>query len=93
MKGNFKKQQLNINNFYWAKKIPYLDELNRLITVCYKGSGLESCLFVTLCSFTISIFIQKTRRDVVCYPGGGTPIYYQYGYVPPNEVVILKLPI
>ena len=23
--------------------------------------------------------------------GGGTPIHYQYGYVPPNGVVILKL--
>ena len=40
----------------------YLDELNGLITVCNKGSGLESCFFVTLCSFTISIFIQETRR-------------------------------
>ena len=25
------------------------------------------------------------------YPGGGTPIHYLYGYVPPNGVVILKL--
>ena len=25
--------------------------------------------------------------------GGGTLIHYLYGYVPPNEVVILKLPI
>ena len=24
-------------------------------------------------------------------PGGGTPIHYLYGYVPPNGVVILKL--
>ena len=24
-------------------------------------------------------------------PGGGTPIHYLYGYVPPNRVVILKL--
>ena len=24
---------------------------------------------------------------------GGTPIHYLYGYVPPNGVVILKLPI
>ena len=23
--------------------------------------------------------------------GGGTPIHYLYGYVPPNRVVILKL--
>ena len=23
--------------------------------------------------------------------GGGTPIHYLYGYVPPNGVVILKL--
>ena len=23
-------------------------------------------------------------------PGGGTPIHYLYGYVPPNGVVILK---
>ena len=24
-------------------------------------------------------------------PGGGTPIHYLYGYVPPKRVVILKL--
>ena len=24
-------------------------------------------------------------------PGGGTPIHYLYGYVPPKGVVILKL--
>ena len=27
----------------------------------------------------------------VVVPGGGTPIHYLYGYVPPNGVVILKL--
>ena len=27
------------------------------------------------------------------WPGEGTPIHYLYGYVPPNGVVILKLPI
>ena len=27
----------------------------------------------------------------ICGPGGGTPIHYPYGYVPPNRVVILKL--
>ena len=31
--------------------------------------------------------IAKTVGD----PGGGTPIHYLYGYVPPNGVVILKL--
>ena len=31
---------------------------------------------------------EKERRNM---PGGGTPIYYLYGYVPPNGVVILKL--
>ena len=25
------------------------------------------------------------------YPGGGTPIHYLYGYVPPKGVVILML--
>ena len=30
-------------------------------------------------------------KPVVSGPGGGTPIHYLYGYVPPNGVVILKL--
>ena len=28
---------------------------------------------------------------VVVVGGGGVPIHYLYGYVPPNRVVILKL--
>ena len=37
---------------------------------------------------------QKTtpNNDLVTPPpGGGTPIHYLYGYVPPNGIVILKL--
>ena len=40
----------------------------------------------------------KRKKEVLYYApgyycpgGGGTPIYYLYGYVPPNGVVILKL--
>ena len=34
-------------------------------------------------------WLDNTR--LTSTPGGGTPIHYLYGYVPPNGVVILKL--
>ena len=34
---------------------------------------------------------QKLKAEMVSGGEGGTPIHYQYGYVPPNGVVILKL--
>ena len=37
---------------------------------------------------------REKKSDCVpeyLWPGGGTPIHYPYGYVPPNRVVILKL--
>ena len=37
------------------------------------------------------IFHKKHYTTGVLSRGGGTPIYYLYGYVPPNGVVILKL--
>ena len=43
-----------------------------------------------------SLIISFTfNHEFVATPGGGggTPIHYLYGYVPPNGVVILKLPI
>ena len=33
----------------------------------------------------------EVRVDCSQPGGGGTPIHYLYGYVPPNGVVILKL--
>ena len=41
----------------------------------------QSPLFQT----SVEIFLWSTPG------GGGTPIHYLYGYVPPNGVVILKL--
>ena len=35
--------------------------------------------------------LPSDQRRVRSVPGGGTPIHYLYGYVPPNGVVILKL--
>ena len=36
--------------------------------------------------------INRTVEPPVSYhPGGGTPIHYLYGYVPPKGVVILTL--
>ena len=38
----------------------------------------------------ISLVIQKTFLEIAP-GGGGTPIHYRCGYVPPKGVVILKL--
>ena len=38
-----------------------------------------------------SLYSPPTNVARVQLPGGGTPIHYLYGYVPPNGVVILKL--
>ena len=35
--------------------------------------------------------IHSIHHLAETYPGGGTPIHYLYGYVPPDGVVILKL--
>ena len=43
---------------------------------------------------TLPKAVQKQTYDFkcgICSGGGGTPIHYLYGYVPPNGVVILKL--
>ena len=34
---------------------------------------------------------RRVSATLVFHPGGGTPIDYLYGYVPPKGVVILKL--
>ena len=36
-------------------------------------------------------FDSRTGAIPRAAPRGGTPIYYLYGYVPPNRVVILKV--
>ena len=38
-------------------------------------------------TFTLKGKLEHGTSD----PGGGTPIHYLYGYVPPKGVVILKL--
>ena len=50
-----------------------------MVAIYYLGTGEQKkswCVCVRVC---------------VCVWGGGTPIHYLYGYVPPNVVVILKL--
>ena len=38
------------------------------------------------------VYVSVSNFTSYSYPGGGgTPIHYLYGYVPPNGVVILKL--
>ena len=41
----------------------------------------------------VSCFRTHLSCKLICIPGGGggTPIHYLYGYVPPNGVVTLKL--
>ena len=52
-----------------------------------KAAGNRTCIvLVTQTKNKIFIVLEITRK-----PGGGTPIHYLYGYVPPNGVVILKL--
>ena len=69
-------------------------ELNKMFSFLLNYLGFE---YTTLAA---SVFRRKT--DVQSPPlshlvlmvkarGGGTPIHYLYGYVPPNGVVILKL--
>ena len=51
--------------------------------------------------FTCENYVQVDALTVVYFTmiylvwlpggGGGTPIHYLYGYVPPNGIVILKL--
>ena len=42
-------------------------------------------------SLKIDRIVSTVLSGVVGVPGGGTPIHYLYGYVPPNRVAILKL--
>ena len=37
------------------------------------------------------MIVSEINAKETIIPGGGTPIHYLYGYVPPNGVVILKL--
>ena len=37
-----------------------------------------------------SILYTAKKKLAGYWPGGGTPIHYLYGYVPPTGVVILK---
>ena len=52
-------------------------------------------IVLTLTILSISMHgIEKRDTAFLLYRhpgGGGTPIHYLYGYVPPNRVVILKL--
>ena len=41
----------------------------------------------TACACFSTLFLERALPR----GGGGTPIHYLYGYVPPNGVVILKL--
>ena len=36
-------------------------------------------------------YFSWKNSSLTVRPGGGTPIHYLYGYVPPNGVVILEL--
>ena len=55
------------------------------------NQGLDD-RYIRLRSHRISHPVVSGLRQSHSIPGGGgTPIHYLYGYVPPNGVVILKL--
>ena len=62
---------------------PAVDGTKSVLEACAKTKG--GVKRVVLTSSCGAIMGKKTAR------GGGTPIHYLYGYVPPNGVVILKL--
>ena len=44
-----------------------------------------------VCADTLPELVKELTLVVTSPGGGGTPIHYLYGYVPPKGVVILKL--
>ena len=74
-----------------------------IVSVTYENERISikislpysKCVLRLSCVVHGPIYGRFTGCDVtglVCsIPGGGTPIHYLYGYVPPNGVVILKL--
>ena len=59
----------------------------------YRGGFMYKTLAMSaIVSFCTGLPLNGgSLAEVISNPGGGTPIYYLYGYVPPNGVVILKL--
>ena len=65
-----------------------VDNLSKLM---YKFFHIGIISSVTYSACTLKFFYSNLRTRSPGGGGGGTPIHYLYGYVPPKGVVILKL--
>ena len=90
----FKTQFGNFTNGWISSENAFVAPTRKRETLPKWADLLENELFVVLEegeSFSTRAVCSPYGTTVRNCPGGGTPIHYIYGYVPPKGVVILKL--